>query len=112
MIRAAVLLLLLAGCATAGKGVGGAALGIETLADQIRAECGNTVPDGPCTPESLITTDEKKGLKRSLQVAVQLLAQADAAIVAGDAVRAATTLRQSEAVLQAIERFLIQRGVR
>lgn len=111
-MRLVLVLFLLAGCATAGKGVGGAAMGVETLADQIRIECGNTVPDGPCTPESLISTDEKQGLKRSLQTAVDLLEQADGALVMGDALRAATTLRQAEAVLQAIQRFLTMRGVK
>lgn len=102
---------LLTACATAGNSVGGAALGVETLADQIRAECGNTVPDGPCTEDSLITTAEKQGLKKSLQTAVLLLEGADSAIVLGDAVTGATKLRQADAVLEAITRWLTQRGV-
>lgn len=106
-----IFLVLLTGCATAGKGVGGAALGVETIADQIRIECGNSMPDGPCTPESKISTEEKQGLKKSLQIAVTLLEGADSAIVLGDAVTSATKLRQADAVLESITRWLQQRGV-
>lgn len=112
MIRLIGILVLLAGCSTLGKASGGAGLAIETVADQIRIECGNTVPDGPCTPESRITTEEKAGLKASLEEAVRMLELADAAVMTGQAETAAMRLRQSEGVVAAIARLLESRGIR
>lgn len=100
----------LSACAVAGKGVGTTSLAIENVADAVRMACGNTVPGGPCTEGAIITTDEKEGIKNSLQIAVNYLAVADQAIVTGNGEQAAARLRQAEAILEAINRLLAERS--
>ena len=104
--------LALAGCVGLNNAIGAGALTISGAAKIIRLECGNTVPDGPCLPGRAITTDEKQGLKEDLQKAQVALQEAAALNQLGKSNQAAGKLSQSRAILDAVEKLLIERGIR
>ena len=98
-------------CSSVNNAIGGGALTVATAANLITAECGNTVPDGPCVPTSAISTTEKQGFKEDLQKAQVALQEAAALNRLGKAAQAQGKLAQADAILSAIERILIERGV-
>ena len=113
-MRALILsgVLFLAACATnLGNAIGASYLTIQTVADTIKQECGNTVPDGPCTFDSVISTEEKNRYKGMLSAALDDIDAANGLYKAGDVFEAGNYLDVASGVLQEIERQLVERGV-
>lgn len=102
--------LLVAGCASFGNGLGAAYLAIDTVADAIWMECQNAVSDGPCVPESAISTEDKQRAKAALSEALVLVDEARILYVAGSVDLAADRLQQANVILDAVEQLLIARG--
>lgn len=80
LIRCLILVMFMGGCASMGyqDAIGAAYLARTTLAEAITAECGNTVPDGPCVAQSAISTEQKQAAKSQLVLAGAYLADAQA----------------------------------
>ena len=106
-----VMLCLTAACASVGNTIGGGALTIETVANIVQRECGNAQPNGPCLATSRISTIEKNDFKRRLQEAQYFLVDANAAREEGNTAAARGRLHQVNAILSAIESWLIARGI-
>lgn len=109
--------LVLAGCASMNfnDALGAAYLTRTTLAETITAECGNTVPDGPCVPGSVISTEDKQAAKEALVKAGSYLADARAIQQGGKGLECSDKwecLEAADGVLDALQRVLIERGVR
>ena len=66
----------LSGCATLNNATGAAALGIKTLAETTREECGAKSP-APCLPESAISTEDRDEIKEALTEAQMYLEDAN-----------------------------------
>tara|TARA_R100000808_G_scaffold2647_1_gene10210 strand:- start:4725 stop:5066 length:342 start_codon:yes stop_codon:yes gene_type:complete len=92
----------------ASNAIGGASLAITTIAMAVKEECGNTVPDGPCTPDSWISTADKQKIKVELGDAVAAVRAADEALRHS---RDATGwLAKADAIIAAVQRFVRARG--
>lgn len=108
--------LLLAGCASTSfqDAIGAAYLTRTTVAEAVQRECGNTVPDGPCSPESAISTADKQRVKAMLVEVGGYLADARA-IEAGRQGMSCSDkwacLEAASGVLDAVERILTERGM-
>lgn len=108
-----VIVLALVGCQTANKTIGGTALGIETAAERIVAECGNAAPGGDCREGSLLSLDEKRSLKKTLLMAVDALEAANrAAKIPGGERDVAANLKRAESLLESVEVFLREKEIR
>lgn len=110
----ALCLVLLAGCANFQNAVGAAYLARTTIAEAVTEECGNSAPDGPCAPESAISTADKDRVKAYLVQAGDYLADARAIEAGRAGVNCSdkwACLNAANGVLDAVERILIERGV-
>ena len=74
-----------------------------------RQLCGNTVPNGPCAPGAVITTEEKNSIKLKISQAREAVGIANELKRAGDDTGAQTKLQQADAVLAFIEQLLLAR---
>ena len=103
--------LLLGACQTldVGDAIGASALAVTTTARAVTAECGNTQPDGPCQPESWISTSDKQSLKERLRAARDAIHAAEDAYVNGR--DAAGFLGTANALLSGVRQFLTTRGI-
>ena len=79
---------------------------IKSVAEQVTRMCGNTVPDGPCTAGSLISTDDKQDIKARLQEASEQVVLANAAVNVRDTFEASDKLGQAEGILRLIREQL------
>ena len=111
MIRIAIIALLLSGCQSlsTSDAIGGASISITTTARVITEECGNTVPDGPCTSDSLIPTERKTQMKATLRSAQVLVAAADEAYEDGR--EANHFLERAQIVIASVRQLLTDLGV-
>jgi hypothetical protein len=92
-----------------GDGLGAAYLAVDTAAATIKAECGNTVPDGPCAATSSITTAEKQKAKHELTDALVALDRARELYAIGDVSGAANALDTAHVILSALEEMMNDR---
>ena len=104
-------LLLLPGCANLSNGIGAAYISIESMAQTITAECGNTVPGGECTADSLLTRSDVDGFKEDLQEAKMAVDSANVIYNTGNASGAANELQVAQNVLATIRSILTSKGV-
>lgn len=116
-VAALVAILLLSGCGSLGirsfgDALGAAYLTIDTVADAVWQECQNAVSDGPCVPESAISTEDKQQAKQLLTDALMLVDEARILYVAGSVDLAGDRLLAANAILDAVEQLLIARGAR
>lgn len=114
-MRAAILLLIVSltvACKGLNTGdlIGGAYALEKTITQTILAECGNTVPGGPCKPGSLISTEDKDSAKLKLTEANGWIDEANVLHYAGKP-GAGTLLERATNVLNELEMFLLERGV-
>ena len=105
--------LIFSGCAspTLTRSIDYSNITITSIAETVREECGNTVPDGDCLPTSLITTDEKNGIKADLLRAAETLDLAEIARIRGDADTAANRIDAARLLLSQVRQYLEERGV-
>lgn len=84
---------------------------ITSIAETVLEECGNTVPDGECLPTSLITTEEKSGIKADLRTVAEMLDLAEISRLRGDIDGSAARIETARNLLAYVEQFLRSRGV-
>ena len=111
MVVLACLILLLNACANLSNGLGAAYVSIETMADVIQMECGNTEPGGPCVSTSLLDRGDVDSMKVDLQLAKDAVDDANRIYNAGDASAATDRLSAAQAVLASLRTALEIRGV-
>lgn len=85
---------------------------VSATANSVRRECGNAEPGGPCVPGSLISTEDRDELRARLLVALDARDMARDAWRAGEQAEAFARLRAAQAILDQIEQYLIERGVK
>lgn len=86
-------------------------LAVTTIAQTVKDECGNTVPDGPCVSTSLIGTAEKNNIKTTLQSTGESLDLASVALVRGDNENAANRLQAAQEIIRRLQQMLEARGI-
>jgi len=82
---------------------------IESSAEIVKNLCGNTVPNGPCAPGSLISTSAKDSFKRSLQDALDGVVAANRLLAAGKSVDAEDRLAFVDAIVKQLQAELLRR---
>lgn len=107
-----VLLVVLAGCQNSNvyDVIGGAYEAQRVLAESIHQECGNAVPGGACVASSAISTDQKNAARAALDRVDEYTDAAKRLADAGSGGEALTVLQRATALLDEIERMLIEWG--
>lgn len=103
--------LFIAGCTNLSNGIGAAYVSIETIAETIQMECGNTEPGGPCVSTSLLDRGDVDSMKTDLQRAKYAVDDANRVYNAGNPAAATDYLSTAQAVLSSLRTALEIRGV-
>ncbi len=103
--------LVLTGCANHAERIADASATVESIAQTVQAECGNTQPGGPCTSGSLIDTETKNEVRDDLRQVVDLLQDANRMLLTDERGRAGRTLDRVESLLVELALILAERGM-
>ena len=112
-MRLLLLVLILSGCSSFGTSVpdsiGAAYASIETLAEVIQMECGNTEPGGPCRDISTLDRGDVNSMKEDLQRAKTAVDQANMIYMEGGDAR--SSLEAARLILSSLRAALQLREV-
>lgn len=110
-IVAILLTLAIAGCASIPDAIGGGYVSIETVADVIRAECGNDSPGGECRPGSTLDRGDVDSMRDDLQRAKNALDESNRLYNTGDIDGSMSSLQVAQTILSTLRSALELRGV-
>lgn len=106
-------LFLIAGCASTSNIIGASYIAIRDIAVTVREECGAQSPD-PCSPESVISTEDRDIIKDQLEVALSFVDDANLIRSGGNPVACDSVdecLNASRGILRSVESVLVARGL-